>query len=217
LSEPQRQSGMETIERNAEAQMALIEDLLDVSRITIGKLKVEIDVVDFAEVIREAVQSIRLAADARQLSVHTTLDSGTYVQGDFSRLRQVMFNLLNNAVKFTPDGGRIEILLKRTPSTVEVFVKDNGDGITPDFLPYVFDHFRQKDGSSTRHQGGLGIGLAIVKSVVELHGGQVQAASDGEGKGASFSVTLPRLTDVLRFPPASNRIKLRTNDVFEEQ
>jgi signal transduction histidine kinase len=184
--------GLETIERNVRVQAQLIEDLLDVSRITEGKLRLNVKQVSLCDVVDEALASIRPAAEAKQIRVQTMLDrQSDHVNGDPARLQQVIWNLLSNAVKFTPRGGRIQVLLERVNSHVTLSVSDNGDGIAPEFLPYVFDRFRQADQTTTRAFGGLGLGLSIVKHLVELHGGVVRVKSEGQGKGSSFIVELP--------------------------
>lgn len=185
---------LETIERNADAQTRLIEDLLDISRIISGKLLLDTRPVEMAPVIRDAVSAVRPAAQAKSIAVVTSIDaSAGLVLGDASRLQQVFWNLLSNAVKFTPKDGRIEVSLGRVESQAEFSVRDTGEGIEPEFLPYVFDRFRQADGSKTRKHGGLGLGLAIVRHLVEMHGGTVKAESAGHGRGATFSVRLPVL------------------------
>jgi PAS domain S-box-containing protein len=185
---------LETIERNADAQTRLIEDLLDISRIISGKLLLDTRPVEMAPVIRDAVSAVRPAAQAKNIAVLTSVDARTgVVLGDANRLQQVFWNLLSNAVKFTPKGGRIEVRLGLVDSQVEFSVNDTGEGIEPEFIPYVFDRFRQADGSKTRRHGGLGLGLAIVRSLVEMHGGTVGARSEGHGRGATFSVRLPVL------------------------
>ncbi|HYE14186.1 MAG TPA: ATP-binding protein [Pyrinomonadaceae bacterium] len=182
----------ETIERNAHAQAQLVEDLLDVSRIIEGKLSLSVAPVDLAAVINAAVDSVRLAAEAKGLALSVTLDPrARLVAGDEARLRQVVWNLLSNSIKFTPDGGRVEVSLRRAGRRAEIRVADTGCGISPDFLPYVFDRFRQGDQSTTRRHGGLGLGLAIVRHLVELHGGTVTADSDGPGRGCTFTILLP--------------------------
>jgi len=184
--------GLETIERNVRLQAQLIEDLLDVSRITEGKLRLDVKQVSLCNVVEEALASIRPAADAKQIRVQTLLDrQSDQVNGDPARLQQVVWNLLSNAVKFTSKAGRIQVLLERASSHVALSVSDNGQGIAPEFLPYVFDRFRQADQTTTRAFGGLGLGLSIVKHLVELHGGMVRVTSEGKGKGASFIVELP--------------------------
>jgi signal transduction histidine kinase/CheY-like chemotaxis protein len=183
---------LEKVERNAQAQTRLIEDLLEVSRITTGKLRLELRPIDLAAIVHAAVESVRPAADARQVSLDT---SGTDLRvptlGDPDRLQQVVWNLLSNAVKFTPAGGRVVVTLTREDGTDRLQVSDTGIGIEPAFLDHVFDTFRQADASSTRQHGGLGLGLSIARRLVELHGGTIAAASDGVGRGASFTVRLP--------------------------
>jgi PAS domain S-box-containing protein len=182
--------GLAVIERNAQVQRQLIADLLDMSRIASGKVRLELQRVDMKEIIGAAVLALEPAADAKQLSVRTVLDGGG-LWGDANRLQQVIWNLLSNAVKFTPPGGTIEIVERRSGGRIEISVHDTGQGIDPEFLPYVFDRFRQSDASTTRSHGGLGLGLAIVKTLVELHGGQVSVESPGPGQGAIFVVSLP--------------------------
>jgi len=183
---------VETIERNAKAQAQLVEDILDVSRVITGKLRLDIAPVDIAQVINAAIDSVQLAADSKNIQLSVTFDpSARHVSGDAGRLQQVVWNLLSNAVKFTPEGGRIEVRLGRAGAHAQLTVSDNGCGFSPAFLPHVFDRFRQADGSSTRRHGGLGLGLAIVRHLVELHGGTARADSPGEGCGATFTVTLP--------------------------
>ncbi|MBD2503102.1 PAS domain S-box protein [Anabaena azotica] len=185
---------LETIERNARLQTQLIEDLLDVSRILQGKLSLNVSPVSLPIVIEAAIDTVRLAAEAKGIKIGSTFDSDIdQVIGDANRLQQVFWNLLSNAVKFTPAGGKVEIHLKQVNQQAQIQVIDTGKGITPEFLPYVFDYFRQADGTTTRKFGGLGLGLAIVRQVVELHGGTVVAKSAGEGLGATFTVNLPLL------------------------
>ena len=183
---------LETIERNARAQKRLIEDLLDVSRIVTGKVTLELNVVDPRRVVEAALETMLPAADAKGIKLVAQLDrqAGT-LRGDFARLQQVVCNLLSNAIKFTPVGGRVEVALGRQGDEAEITVHDSGKGIAQDFLPYVFDRFRQQDGSISRRHGGLGLGLAIVRHLVELHGGTVEASSSGEGQGATFTVRVP--------------------------
>jgi CheY-like chemotaxis protein/two-component sensor histidine kinase len=184
--------GLQTIERNARAQTQIIEDLLDMSRIISGKVRLEVRRVDLAALLEEAVNAVRPAADAKEIRLQTVLDSSSAcVSGDPNRLQQIFWNLLANSIKFTPRGGRVQVLLERVNSHLEVSVTDTGEGIAPDFLPYVFDRFRQADASTTRRHGGLGLGLAIVKQLVELHGGSVRAKSAGQGQGSTFLVMLP--------------------------
>jgi PAS domain S-box-containing protein len=193
LDDEKRARGLETIERNAHAQAQLIDDLLDISRIVSGKLRLQVGPVDLAAVIEAAIDVVRPAADAKGVRLQQTLDTETgVVAGDQTRLQQVVWNLLSNAVKFTPKGGRAQITLERIDSHVEIAVSDTGRGITPDFLPHIFERFQQAETGTTRTYGGLGLGLAIVRHIVELHGGTVVAESAGEGRGATFRVKLPR-------------------------
>ena len=184
--------GLRTIERNARAQTQIIEDLLDMSRIISGKVRLDVQRIDLAPVVRAAVDTVRPAAEAKGIRLQAVLDPhASPVSGDPNRLQQVFWNLLTNAVKFTPKDGRVQVLLERVNSHVEVSVIDTGEGISPEFLPHVFDRFRQADASTTRRHGGLGLGLAIVKQLVELHGGTVRVKSGGAGHGSTFSVMLP--------------------------
>ena len=186
--------GLDTIDRNARAQSRLIEDLLDFSRINAGKLHLNVRSLDLSDVIDAAVEIVRPAADAKGVRIERILDSEAgHVSGDADRLQQVVWNLLSNAVKFTLRGGKVLITLERINSHCELTVSDTGQGISPKFLPYVFDRFSQADSSSTRAHAGLGLGLGIVRHLVELHGGTVQAFSRGEGQGATFAVRLPLL------------------------
>jgi PAS domain S-box-containing protein len=192
LNPDRMQQAIETIDRNAQSQAELIEDLLDISRIISGRLRVEFKPVDMAAIIAAAVESTRPAAEAKNIRIQTVLSSGAGpILGDAQRLQQVVWNLLSNAVRFTPKGGFIEIQLQRFESQIELRVTDTGIGIQPDFIPHLFERFSQADTSITRSRGGLGMGLAIVKSLVEVHGGVVSAFSEGEGKGAVFVVKLP--------------------------
>ncbi|OUL24236.1 PAS domain S-box protein [Nostoc sp. 106C] len=189
---------LETIERNAKLQTELIEDLLDVSRILQGQLSLNITQVDLATTIAAAVETVQLAAEAKSIQLQVLVEPNVgQVSGDSSRLQQVVWNLVSNAVKFTPPNGQVEIRLASLGSEVQLQVQDTGKGISPDFLPYVFDYFRQADSTNTRKFGGLGLGLAIVRHLVELHGGTVKAESPGEGKGATFTVTLPLIQTYL--------------------
>lgn len=192
---------LSTIERNARRQAQLIDDLLDLSRIAAGKLRLELVPVDLTVVIAAAVETVRLAADVKSIGIGLNLEAGPgAVMGDSDRLQQVFANLLANAVKFTPNGGRVEVRLERAGSRVRVTVSDTGEGIGPDLLPVIFERFRQVDSSMTRAHGGLGLGLAIVRHLVELHGGAVEAASPGLGQGATFTVTLPRMAVSVEVP-----------------
>ncbi len=182
----------ETIYRNAKSQAQLIEDLLDVSRIITGKMKFETRPVNFAAVIHEAIDTLRPAAGAKAIELTETLDSEPcIVGGDAQRLQQIVWNLISNAVKFTTDGGNVEIALENNNSRARLTVTDSGKGIEAEFLPFIFERFRQEDASSTRRHGGLGLGLAIVRQLVELHGGTISAASAGENLGSTFSLELP--------------------------
>jgi signal transduction histidine kinase/CheY-like chemotaxis protein len=183
---------LETIERNAKLQSQLMEDLLDVSRILQRKLSLNTSSVDLSAVIEVALDTVRLAAQAKSIELKTIFEPNIgQVLGDPSRLQQVVWNLLSNAVKFTESGGQVEIRLERVGTQAQIRVSDTGKGINPEFLPHVFDYFRQADNSTTRTFGGLGLGLAIVRQIVELHGGTVQAESEGDEKGATFTVLLP--------------------------
>ena len=199
LDEATQERALETIERNARAQKRLIEDLLDVSRIVTGKVALELVTVDPRRVVEAALETMHPAAQTKGLKIVPLLDTGAgTVRGDFARLQQVVCNLLSNAIKFTDAGGHIEVCLARRNGEVEISVADSGQGIKPEFLPLVFDRFRQEDGSISRRHGGLGLGLAIVRHLVELHAGSVDAQSAGEGAGAKFIVRLPvRETNLL--------------------
>jgi signal transduction histidine kinase len=185
---------IESIERNAQAQTRLIEDLLDISRITTGKLRLNVRPVELAAVIESAVDAIQQAAEAKGVSLRSTIaPKAGLISADPDRLQQIVWNLLSNAIKFTPRGGRVEIRLGRVGGQIEITVSDTGLGIAPEFLPHVFDSFRQADSSNTRKHGGLGLGLSIVRHLVELHGGTVRADSPGENQGATFTVRFPLL------------------------
>jgi signal transduction histidine kinase/CheY-like chemotaxis protein len=191
LNEQQTKYALATIERNAQLQTQLIGDLLDVSRILQGKLSLNIAPVDLAATIRAALETVRLAVEAKSIQIETSLNTTIKVAGDSTRLQQIIWNLLANAVKFTDEGGRVEIRLDSVGTQAQITVSDTGKGISPDFLPHVFDCFRQADSATTRQFGGLGLGLAIVRHLTELHGGIVTAHSIGEGKGATFTLRLP--------------------------
>lgn len=192
FDETTSQRALETIDRNTKSLAQLIEDVLDVSRIITGKLRLNVRPVALVSVIEAAIETVAPASEAKNIQIEPILDhSAGSVLGDSNRLQQVVWNLLSNAVKFTPKGGRVAIILERSNSQIQIKVSDTGQGISPDFLPYVFERFRQADGATTRSHGGLGLGLAIVRHLVELHGGRVRAESEGEGKGATFIVTLP--------------------------
>ncbi|PPS40985.1 PAS domain S-box protein [Chroococcidiopsis sp. TS-821] len=183
-----------TIERNAKLQTELIDDLLDVSRILQGKLTLNIRPIDLVSVVEAAIETVSLAATTKAIAIQTTCDANIEVAGDPNRLQQVVWNLVSNAVKFTPSGGQVAVCLTRVGTQAEIRVSDTGKGIASQFLPHVFDYFRQEDSATTRQFGGLGLGLAIVRHLVELHGGTVTADSPGEGRGATFTVRLPLST-----------------------
>ena len=188
-----RQRAADAIFRNAKAQLQLVEDLLDVSRVVTGNMRLEIVPVDLAAVIEAAADTVRPAASVKDIRLEVRVESsGTIVAGAPTRLQQVVWNLLSNAVKFTPRGGSVEIELRRDGSEVQIVVRDTGEGIAPDLLPHVFERFRQGDSSSTRAHGGLGLGLALVRHIIDLHGGTVDVESAGPGHGATFTVRLPQ-------------------------
>jgi PAS domain S-box-containing protein len=185
-------AALQTIERNARMQAQLIEDLLDVSRILSGKLRLETCALDLAEVADAATATVRPAADSKRIALEIMVEMRPLLLvGDPDRLQQVLWNLLSNAIKFTPEGGQVELRVSHSDSAAHVVVRDTGPGIHPAFLPHVFDRFRQADSSTTRNHGGLGLGLAITRSIVELHGGTIEASSGGPGAGATFRVRLP--------------------------
>jgi len=189
---------LEIIERNAKAQAQLIADVLDISRMITGRVKLELTPVSLARVISDAVDSIRPGTVARGIDLHLDVEEGPVANADPDRLQQVVWNLLSNACKFTPEGGRIDIILRADRSRASITVSDTGVGISPEFMPYVFDRFRQAEQGFTRSHGGLGLGLAIVKHLVEMHGGEVTATSAGPGKGATFEVRLPLARAITR-------------------
>ncbi len=207
IADPSRSArAVDAIVRNAAAQARLIDDLLDLSRITSGKLRLDVELVDLGALVAAAVASIEPASQMKELRVQTVIGDGTArVYGDRQRLQQVMWNLLSNAVKFTPRGGTVQTHVRRVGSHVEILVSDTGEGISPDILPFVFDRFRQADSSSTRQHAGLGLGLAIVRHIIELHGGTVHAASDGPGHGATFRLRLP-VSIAVAEPPGAARL-----------
>ena len=196
VDEPLHAKGMEAIERNAKIQVQLIDDLLDVSRIISGKLNLEVAPLEVSSSVEAAIAVVRPAANAKGIQLEYKRDPSIAISGDPNRLQQVVWNLLSNAVKFTPEGGYIEVRVERVDSHVRITVADTGQGISAEFLPHVFDRFRQADSSTTRMYGGLGLGLAIVRHLVELHGGTVRAESPGEGMGATFSAIFPLLPDL---------------------
>ncbi|PTR16203.1 PAS/PAC sensor hybrid histidine kinase [Nitrosospira sp. Nsp2] len=211
------QRGLETIERNARAQNKLIADLLEMSSIISGKVRLDMQRLDLAVVVEAAVESIAPAAQAKGINLRTSIGSPVGpVSGDNNRLQQIIWNLLSNAVKFTPCNGNVDIVMERVDSYLQLTVKDTGPGIQPEFLPYVFDRFRQADSSLTRQHGGLGLGLSIVKQLVGLHGGTVRAESAGQGKGAAFIVCLP-LAPVMEAKAPLRQARLRSSNPQSEQ
>jgi signal transduction histidine kinase len=188
----ERGRALATVERNARAQARLIDDLLDVSRAISGKLRLESRPVNVAEIVRAAVDTVTPALEAKSIDLRPAIDeaAGT-ILADPDRVQQIVWNLLSNAIKFTPQGGAIDLTVTRSATDVEIVISDSGIGIHPEFVPYVFERFRQADVGSRRRYGGLGLGLAIVRHLVELHGGSVRAESAGEGQGATFRVLLP--------------------------
>jgi PAS domain S-box-containing protein len=204
---------LETIERNARAQSQLIDDLLDVSRIITGKLRIDVRPIDPTIFTEAAIEAIQPAAEAKGVRIIKVIDTGAIsVPGDPVRLQQVVWNLVSNAVKFTPRGGRIQVHLERVNSHVEISVTDTGQGISPEFISHVFDRFRQADQASTRQHGGMGLGLAIVRHLVEMHGGSVEARSAGKDKGASFTVSLP-VSPVHQVDPTQGRVHPGARDL----
>jgi len=215
---PEIEHALDVIDRNARTQSEMIADILLVSRVITGKVELAVEPVEITSLILASVDVIRPSADAKGIAVN--LHSGEYtpsaIDGDPERLQQIMLNLLTNAVKFTPDNGSIDIFLRRLNGNVEIEVRDNGYGIEPRFLPYIFERFRQADSRHTRRAGGLGLGLAIVSHLVELHGGKVHALSEGKNKGASFVVSLP-VAHAGRGTPRLSLVPDATNDANDEQ
>ncbi|MDF2440175.1 MAG: hypothetical protein JWN98_1159, partial [Abditibacteriota bacterium] len=212
LDEADSEAALQSILRNVKTQARLVEDLLDVSRIVSGKLDLDIQPVELQSVILEAISTLRPEAEAKGISLRAVLDAAVgNVSGDPHRLLQIIWNLLSNAIKFTPKGGSIEICLERAGSEAhsqaQIEVRDTGIGISAEFLPFVFERLRQADSSSTRPHGGLGLGLAIVRHLTELHCGEVRANSPGIGQGATFSITLP-----LRAQPPTTVAQSRHED-----
>ncbi len=200
LTGEKAERGLETLERNATSLAQIVDDVLDISRIVSGKIRLDVQAVELPLIVHNAVATIQPAADAKGVRLETTVDPRVGpVSGDPNRLQQVVWNLLSNAVKFTPKGGRVQVLLERVESDVGLVVSDTGAGIPPEFLPHVFERFRQAEGGIARSTGGLGLGLAIVRHIVEMHGGTVAATSAGLGKGATFRVRLP--LRILQAPP----------------
>lgn len=203
----EQQRMLAAVERNARAQAQLIEDLLDISRMLAGKLRLDMLPTDLPGVVEAAIDTVRPAADVRSILLDVALEPGAVVMGDAHRLQQIVWNLLSNAVKFTPKGGNVRVLLVVRDAAVEVTVTDTGIGIAAEFLPHVFERFRQADGGTTRAHAGLGLGLSIVRQLVELHGGTITVASEGKGQGATFTVRLPLAEPTSRpsAPPRSHK------------
>ena len=202
--------GLDAIERNARLQARLIDDLLDVSRIVSGKLQLEREPVNLVSVVEMAIETVRADARARSITLETDFpDEPLIAQGSPVRLQQIAWNLLSNAVKFTPDGGRVGVRLYQEGGEAHIAVTDTGIGIAPEFLPYVFDLFRQADGSTTRQHGGLGLGLSIVRALAELHGGRVRAESEGKGRGSRFTFSVPCVAS----PASPRRVEDRCDDL----
>ena len=206
LDETTAARAIETIDRNAKAQAQLVEDILDVSRVITGKLNLNMAPVDLASIINAAIDSVQLAAESKDIELEITLDpTARHILGDASRLQQVVWNLLSNAIKFTPSGGRVAVRLKRSGREAQIQIIDSGVGIEVDFLPHIFDRFRQADGTTTRRHGGLGLGLSIVRHLVELHGGTAEASSEGADQGATFTISLP-------LPAGTPRVRRRRSE-----
>src|SRR5687767_619760 len=194
LDEPGRARALDAIDRNAGAQAQVISDILDLSRIVGARFRLDVRPIEVAPVVAAAIETLMPAANARGIKVQTVLDpSAGLVSGDTDRLRQVIWNLVSNAIKFTSKGGKVTARVERVDPNVVITIEDSGVGISPEVLPHVFERFRQGDSSNTRNHGGLGLGLAVVRHLVELHGGQVTASSDGEAQGSRFTVRLPLL------------------------
>jgi PAS domain S-box-containing protein len=200
LDPAKSKEALSTIDRNAKLQAQLIEDLLDISRILRGKMALTLAPVPLAIPIQNAIETVRLAAEAKHIQIQTLLDDIQPVSGDAARLQQVVWNLLSNAIKFTPVNGQVTIELTQVESIAQLTIRDTGKGISAEFLPYVFEHFRQEDGSTTRKFGGLGLGLAIVRQIVEMHGGTIRAESPGENQGATFIIQLPLVSEGATIP-----------------
>ncbi|MGA9771403.1 MAG: ATP-binding protein, partial [Blastocatellia bacterium] len=191
-SEPHRTQALDVIERNAKSQSQIIDDILEVSRIITGKFRLNRQLIDLAPVIHAAIDSVRHIAESKRIEIHSDIEADIeQVSGDSTRLQQVVWNLISNAIKFTPQGGHIGVKLERADNEARITISDTGKGITSEFMPFIFDRFRQADASTTRQYSGLGLGLAIVRHLVEMHGGRVEATSDGENKGSIFTVYLP--------------------------
>jgi len=211
MTADKRTQALNTVARNATALNQIVGDILDVSRIISGKIRLDVQAVDLPRVVSDAVDTLRPAADAKQIRLQTILDPrAAPISGDPDRLQQIVWNLLSNAVKFTPKQGVVQVRLERVNSHVEIVVSDNGSGISPDFLPHVFERFRQADSATTREHGGIGLGLAIVRHLVELHGGTIRAESGGRDTGSTFRVRLP-LMIVHRQQPLERRLHQTTD------
>lgn len=211
LNEATTARALETIERNAQSQAKLIEDILDISRIIRGKIRLNTHPIHLPFLIDAVIENVRPTAELKAIQIEAILDSEVgQVMGDAERLQQIIWNLLSNAIKFTPYGGCVEVRLEQVHSTAQIVVKDTGKGINPDFLPHLFERFRQADGTTTRSHGGLGLGLAIVRHLVEMHNGNVDAASEGEGKGAIFTVQLPLINSPQKQASEENPAGLNT-------
>jgi len=218
LDEPTERRGIEAIERNARAQAQLIEDLLDVSRIISGKMRLDVKPVVLSTIVEAAIDSIRPAADAKSIQLETIIDpEANHLRADEGRLQQIIWNLLSNSIKFTPPDGFVEIRIKHTPGMAEISVTDTGEGIEPEFLPFVFDRFQQADSSVTRRHGGLGLGLAITRHLVEMHGGTIEAESEGEGCGARFTVKLPMTSLASQGAPVDLQSDSEMNDGVDQR
>ncbi|MGH7359058.1 MAG: sensor histidine kinase, partial [Candidatus Rokuibacteriota bacterium] len=202
---------VESIERNVRTQTQLVDDLLDVSRIVSGRLRLEVQTVELAPIVEACVEAVRPWAAGKGIRLDVVLDFQAFVSGDSERLQQVVRNLLSNAIKFTPKGGRVQVRLHRTESVAELVVSDTGQGIAPDLLAHVFERLWQADGSTTRRHGGLGLGLAIARHLVELHGGSIRAESAGAGAGATFTIRLPVALVSVPSEPSSGRPALAEN------
>lgn len=215
LDEAEMGKALETIERNARAQAQLIDDLLDVSRIITGKLRMDVRPTDPNGFIEAAIDAVSPAAEAKGVRVQKIMDTGAVsVPGDPIRLQQVIWNLLSNAIKFTPRGGHVQVRMERVDSHLQIIVADNGQGIPEEFLPHVFDRFRQMDQGTTRQHGGLGLGLALVRQLVELHGGSIAASSPGPGQGSTFTVVLP-VVPIYRVDPGGERVHTTAKATLE--
>lgn len=207
--------GLDVIDRNARAQARMVDDLLDFSRILAGKLRLETERVDLADIVEYVIRSVEPAAQAKDIRIVSSLDAAGAVPGDPSRLQQIVWNLLSNAVKFTGKGGWVEVRLQRGDGEVELRVVDNGQGITPEFLPHVFERFCQEDAGIARQHGGLGLGLSIARQLVEMHGGRIVAHSGGTGRGATFVVSLPATSTELARERADQTLSLDTPPALE--